>query len=118
MGYTTDLYGEFKIHPALSKEHVRELQAEEKNFSKDEQPPDSYCQWVVNDAGTRLEWDGNEKFYLYVEWLDYLIHFFFQPRGYKLNGEVEWYGEDHLDLGKIVVVNNLIRVRRGRIVYE
>ena len=34
--------------------------------------PGLWCQWIINDKG-ELEWDGNEKFYNYEEWLIYLI---------------------------------------------
>lgn len=31
--------------------------------------PGLWCQWIISDDGTKLEWDGNEKFYNYTEWL-------------------------------------------------
>ena len=79
--------------------------------------PGLWLQWVLNEDGTQLEWDGNEKFYGYVEWLKYLINHFFEPWGIKLNGEVEWTGEDRNDIGKIVVTNNVVEVKEGKIIY-
>ncbi len=32
--------------------------------------PALWCQWIPNELGTVIEWDGNEKFYCYVEWID------------------------------------------------
>ena len=64
-----------------------------------------------------LEWDGGEKFYYYIEWLKYLIDKFFQPWGVILNGEIEWTGEDRDDLGKIVVKDNVVNGKQGKIVY-
>jgi hypothetical protein len=80
--------------------------------------PGLWCQWVPNEEGTAIEWDGGEKFYNYVEWLQYLIHHFLAKWGYVLNGEVEWVGEDRSDTGKIVVENNEVTTKRGRVVYD
>ena len=75
--------------------------------------PGLWLQWVLNDSGTELEWNGGEKFYNYIEWLKYLIVHFFEPWGIKLNGEVEWSGEDRTDVGKIVVKDNVIEIYEG-----
>ena len=80
--------------------------------------PGLWCQWRLNDDGIDLEWDGSEKFYNYVEWLKYLINHFFSEWGILLNGEVEWEGEDSRDLGKIIVADNKVTVKIGRITYE
>lgn len=69
--------------------------------------PGLWCQWIINDDG-ELEWDGNEKFYNYVEWLEYLIYQFFAPEGYVLNGTIEFQGEESNDCGYIKVVNNKV----------
>jgi hypothetical protein len=55
-------------------------------------------------------WDGCEKFFMYVEWLEYLIEHFLRPWGYVLSGEVAWFGEDFDDCGDIMVRDNTIRV--------
>lgn len=75
--------------------------------------PGLWCQWIINEAGNCLEWDGGEKFYEYEEWLEYLIDNFFEPLGYVLNGDVEWQGEYDDDLGVIHVVNNVIDIEYG-----
>jgi len=80
--------------------------------------PGLWCQWIPNDTGTAIIWDGGEKFYNYVEWLDYLIENIFKPWGYVLNGEMYWYGEDRDDAGIIFVENNEIRVKSGTMVYS
>lgn len=76
--------------------------------------PGLWCQWVPSEDGTRIEWDGNEKFYDYEEWLVYLIKHFLAPWGYKLNGTVKWEGEDSVDVGRIVVIDNEVRIFEGR----
>ena len=79
--------------------------------------PGLWCQWEVSENGEILQWDGGEKFYNYIEWLKYLIDRFFKPWGVKLNGEIEWKGEDTDDIGKIVVKDNMVKAGRGVITY-
>lgn len=78
--------------------------------------PGLWCQWVINE-NDELEWDGGEKFYNYVEWLKYLIHHFFEPFGYVLNGDITWQGEDSDDCGTICVKDNVVDVKYGMHVY-
>ena len=73
--------------------------------------PGLWCQWVIE--GNELVWDGGEKFYNYVEWLQYLIDNFFDPLGYELSGDIAWQGEDPDDCGVIHVANNYIEVQHG-----
>lgn len=79
--------------------------------------PGLWCQWIINNRN-ELVWDGGEKFYNYVEWLEYLIKHFFEPLGYSLDGTVYYEGEDPDDFGKIVVRDNYVKVVYGRRVYE
>lgn len=78
--------------------------------------PGLWCQWVPNEDGTAIEWDGGEKFYYYVEWLEYLITHFLKPWGYVLNGQVSWFGEDSNDRGNIYVKDNAVQAIGDRIV--
>lgn len=70
--------------------------------------PGLWCMWTFSD--NTMYWNGGEKFYNYVEWLQYLIDHFFGPWGIKLNGAVQWEGEDPTDLGVISVRNNRVNV--------
>lgn len=70
--------------------------------------PGLWCQWVPSEDRKGIEWDGGEKFYHYTEWLQYIITNFLQPKGYILNGQVEWAGEDRRDNGVITVKNNVV----------
>ncbi len=70
--------------------------------------PGLYCQWQPTVDGRGVEWNGHEKFYRYVEWLQYLIIHFFVPWGYQLNGTINWQGETPSDQGQIVVMDNQI----------
>ena len=80
--------------------------------------PGLWCQWVPSANGKSIVWDGNEKFYEYVDWIEYLIEHFLKPWGYVVNGSVEWQGEERDDRGLIEVEDNVVTTKVGRIVYE
>lgn len=73
--------------------------------------PSLWLQWIPTEDGCGLMWDGGEKFYAYVPWLKYLIKKIFKPRGYVLNGDVKWRGEDFDDIGTICVKDNKVTVK-------
>jgi hypothetical protein len=73
--------------------------------------PGLWCEWEPTADGAGIRWNGAEKFYDYVEWLEYLIEHFLRPWGYRLTGEVFWQGERSEDRGVIVVEENRVRVR-------
>jgi uncharacterized protein (TIGR02996 family) len=70
--------------------------------------PGLWCHWVPNADGTAIVWDKGEKFYSYVEWLEYLIEHFLRPWGYLLNGRMDWEGQDPDDVGTILVRDNRV----------
>jgi hypothetical protein len=80
--------------------------------------PGLWCQWQIQEDRQTIKWDGGEKFYDYVEWIKYLIDRILEPRGYKLNGEVDWYGEDRSDVGRIKIQNNKVLTSKGKITWE
>lgn len=110
MGYTTEFSGSFAIEPPLSAEHQAALVALAETERKEMPPgaPDAYLQWEPTDDGSALRWDGNEKFYDYVEWLRWLIVEWFRPRGYALSGEVKYQGEEIGDCGRLVIANDVV----------
>jgi hypothetical protein len=75
--------------------------------------PGLWCQWKPTEDGMGIEWDGGEKFYNYVEWLQYIVSNFLEPKGYTLNGNVSWQGEDRGDVGIIEVKDNNITTYDG-----
>jgi hypothetical protein len=118
MGYTTSFSGQFKLDKELTLKDYRWLEDINDDHSTIGQDhPDSYCQWVATEDGLAIEWDGGEKFYYYTEWLQWLVDNFFAPRGYVLNGQVEWDGEERGDVGRITVEDNRMTVTKGRIAY-
>lgn len=124
MGYSTDFAGVFLLDKPLTKEHEEVLiaVAEERFEGPDDedapQPTAGSCQWVPAGSADGIEWDYGEKFYNYVEWLEYLIKRFLKPWGYVLNGDVEWQGEDREDRGMIRVTNNKVKTLKGTVVYK
>lgn len=122
MGYTTNFDGIIQFDRELTVEEFRELEdlASEpwesdyyKKFA--ETRPDSYLQWEPTRDGTGLEWNGGEKFYNYIEWLEWLMTHFFEPKGIRCNGIVNWQGEEIGDLGKITVGNNVVTTEEIKI---
>jgi hypothetical protein len=71
--------------------------------------PSLWCKWVPTEDGTELEWNTEENFYKYIEWLQYLIEKFFTLWRIKVNGEVYWDGDDQEDAGKIMVEDSVVR---------
>jgi hypothetical protein len=74
--------------------------------------PGLWCQWTVDHTGFYLGWNGAEKFYHYVEWLEYLIKHLFEPWGVTLNGVMTWQGEEVGDVGIITVTQNKVEKTR------
>lgn len=76
--------------------------------------PSLWCGWKPTDDGLAIEWDGAEKFYSYVKWIKYIIVNFLAPKGYELNGEVEYQGEDQDDFGIIKIEANKVFIKEGK----
>lgn len=123
MGYTTDFNGALKFSRTLTVKEKKVLDDfNEERHGGNTEPfagfPGFWCQWRPTDDGEYLEWDGGEKFYDYVAWLNYLIANFVEPWGLTLNGSIEWQGEESDDLGRIDVNNNVVTTKQGKVIYE
>lgn len=70
--------------------------------------PSLYCGWIPSDDRCGIEHDGEEKFYDYIKWLEYIIDNFIKPWGYVMNGVVHWRGEEFYDVGSLCVKNNVV----------
>ena len=129
MGYTTEFCGTIAVTPALPLEFIeRWNKATEGTPGKryvssyrdgvSDEPdmlpgfpgrkPRAWCQWVLvanqDDAYTGIEWDGNEKFYDYINWLQFLVAAIrnVEPDA-EFEGFIEWDGEEHGDIGALRV---------------
>ena len=99
-------------------------QTRDKSIIDDTNPPSTqpglWCHWTPWIPYSELEnddvqvnliaWDEGEKFYNYIEWIEYIIVNFLKPWGYVLNGDVEWRGEEWSDNGIIIVKDNVVKV--------
>ncbi|MEK9769305.1 MAG: hypothetical protein VW683_10330 [Betaproteobacteria bacterium] len=160
MGYTTDFDGYVEINPPLNSEqrdYINKFSRTRRmhrnngpyfvggtgefgqghdtdiiNFnSPDPSQPGLWCQWVVSDDGSTLEWDGGEKFYNSAEWMVYLIQHFLGNRpvangdpnvpdfgtGRTVNGTIYAQGEDSSDCWRLCVVDNEVTTEDGNISY-
>lgn len=132
MGYCTYFDGEFTISPALSLQDKNDFdQLDTAGYRGHDYPewwtmmsdwpmqnPDKHrCDWRVSDDGEALGNEG-EKTYYYVEQLEYLIKDFFAPRGYVLNGRVDWNGEETGDIGAIFIKDNVVKAVEAEIKIE
>lgn len=118
MGYQTDFRGELEFSEKLDSEQkaqIHEFSEQRHGGNMNHFPgmPGFWCNWDANEEGTALSWNGAEKFYDYVEWLQYLIDNFFNPWGIKLNGEIDWRGEEWDDQGTIKVTDSKVEVSNG-----
>lgn len=73
--------------------------------------PGLWCQWIITENGTQLEWDGGEKFYEYEAWLQWMIDHFFNRWGVKLNGKIDWRGDNFDDMGSIIVKDSKVKIK-------
>lgn len=117
MGYTTEFHGAFEFDRRVDDDMYNFINKFAETRHEELDVPGYWCQWVINE-NNQLVWDGNEKFYNYVEWLEHLIEHYFEPNDYILNGEVEYQGEDYGDFGCIVVNDNKVLLKYGERVYH
>ena len=124
MGYTTDFRGRLELSKILTYEQLKEynLFVDTRHEDGYTDKPSIWLQWeIINDGKDQyLEWDGSEKFYNYIEWIEYIIEHFFSKWGVDLNGVIQWRGEDWDDMGRIVVIDNEVNIDRQKenIIYD
>ena len=153
MGYSTEFYGEIDIYPPLNEKEIEYLtkfnetrrmdrkkgpyfvdgtgslgQGHDKDILDYNRPsegqPGLWCLWIPQKEGSKITWDGGEKFYSAAEWMEYLIvHFLGDDpiakkqdskmsflQGHVLHGIIEAQGEDRDDHWYLIVENNKVRV--------
>lgn len=114
MGYTTEFEGRFVTDKPIPHPTIMTLQRLSEtrhgdNLREFRGCPSFYCQWVPSANGKGVEWDGGEKFYGYVEWLQIIIDQHLTPAGVTLSGRVLYRGEDRSDVGYLVVEGGRVR---------
>lgn len=148
MGYHTEFFGHINVEPPLSPEEIEFLNkfnqtrrmlrkngpyyVDNKGYAGQDPEPDIvdynqpptgqpglWCGWRPTPDGTKIEWDGGEKFYYSLEWMEYLINHFIGPhpvaakqlpflKPHTLNGKINCKGEEHGDVWCIKVTNNAV----------
>ena len=81
MGYTTDFRGQFGLDKKLDEETYDFLVKFSETRHDDINTPNIWCNWRPTDDRKSIEWNGMEKFYNYIEWIEYLIRKVFEPKG-------------------------------------
>lgn len=83
--------------------------------------PNLWCEWVPNENGTAIVWNGVEKFYDPEEWMSYLINHFLKSGAYAskhlaflqanhtLNGIIEAECQESKSYWRIIVEDNQVR---------
>ena len=79
--------------------------------------PSLWCCWEIDEDRTTLHVPEVGKHYYYDRWLQYIINIT-KAKGYVLNGQVDWQGEDSEDMGRIIVKDNVIKVQAATVTYE
>lgn len=71
--------------------------------------PGLWCGWMPSEDRQHLiaDEDYNRD---YVEWLEYLLITFLGEWKYTVNGKVQWFGDNPLDRGTLVVTGNRLEV--------
>lgn len=112
MGYTTEFTGAVKLGRKLTMAEAKELlEIAESGDAQMFTGINAYFQWVPANTLEHIVWDGNEKFYKYVEQLKWLCGDWLDQRGITANGTFYWQGEETGDTGTIIVLDNQVTTR-------
>jgi len=107
MGYSTRFTGRFDFDKPLPLgviESMRKLQGVDTRDLSGAAYPGMFCQWILTNDLMGVKWDGEEKFYQWEEWLNWLVRNFFLPNAVNITGRVAFQGEDIEDAGYIEVL--------------
>jgi hypothetical protein len=109
MGYNTKFTGKFQFNKPLESKHKELFLQIYNERHNDNCLPSKHCQWMVDKSGTKLIYDGNEKFYGYIEWIG-IIKLLAELLGYELTGKAFWRGESKNDVGTIKIKNRKVKI--------
>ena len=106
MGYTTEFTGAVKLGRKLTMAEAKEML----EIDSEKTGINAYFQWSPATTFEHIVWDGNEKFYKYVEQLKWLCGDWMEQRGITADGTLHWSGEETDDTGTITVAGNVVSV--------
>lgn len=113
MGYTTKFIGAIKLSRALTMVEAKQiLEAhEDSDDIEGEKPARSYMQWVPTETLDQIVWDGEEKFYDYDAWLQWICDLL-KSWGIESNGQLRWSGESTGDTGTLIVHDGVVSIKK------
>lgn len=113
MGYTTKFIGSVELSRKLTFKEARFWMdfVENDSLFENDSKLRSYLQWVPSYNLDAIVWDGNEKFYNYVEALEWICRWLYSI-DIVANGTMFWRGESSDDIGLIKVQRNIVYVER------
>jgi hypothetical protein len=133
MGYSTDFYGVLKTDkeiPAKIAAKMRELsETDTRDITHGgdhsvARPsggfPGFHCDFAPTDDNHGIRWNGSEKTYDAVEWIDYLVRTYLGPNGITIpDGQfLDAQGEEHGDTWRLTIINGRPVQVNARLVYE
>jgi len=74
--------------------------------------PDIHCYWKPSVDGKYIRWNGNEDFEHPVEWIEWIISKVLSPRGYIVNGHINYKYDNSVRGYQLSVVNNAVNGKR------
>lgn len=124
MGYTTDFDGRINLSRELTDAEAKAIY----DFSEERHGGNVggfttrvqgyWCNWAPTDDRLGIEWNGAEKFYDADEWMQLVLDEFITPAGIVANGTIKAQGEDYNDRWLLVVTDNVVTTKKGRVVYD
>lgn len=114
MGYNTKFSGSLKLSRKLSLAEAKEF-LEANDDPNNIEPPvkfSGYMQWVPSESLDSIVYDGNEKFYDYDKWMQWVLDRL-TKMGVVADGVIVWQGESTGDTGLLVVKAGILSVARG-----
>lgn len=114
MGYNTKFSGSLLLSRKLTLGEAKEfLDAnEDPDCIEPKCGIDSYMQWVPSESLDAIVYDGNEKFYDYDKWLQWVLDRL-TKMGIYADGSIVWSGESEGDIGVLKVQGNVLTVKKG-----
>lgn len=117
MSYNTTFEGKFKCTPKCNQSQINFINNINNFNIKNYNIPNDKCCWIINNTGEYLQWNNDKSSIYYDDWIIYLLKSFFIPNNILLNGIIKWYGDDHFDIGKIIINNNCIDIFDAKITF-
>lgn len=121
MGYNTDFFGSVEVDPPVDlflATKLRDISASGDGIPDDgisDAPEYGWLQWILNEEGDEISWDGGEKFYDAAEWMKWLIDTHLAPAGHVCNGTIEARGDESDDHWFLIVENNQVYTQQGAV---